>query len=221
MIDEDYIVDKICAQYPDFIVKPKRGSTEDIYASDIFYALLIEKSGPKAAILLSIGEQTFNRSIKKIFPGITLNGGGQTWLAHILHIAEVYKCTNCGEYKHYDNYYNNKSRCTGIDHACTECRTDARNKEYHREYTKNHYYSNKSYYIFKSVTYKARKTQRVPVWADLREIELFYYNRPLGYHVDHIIPLNGRNVSGLHVINNLQYLTAEDNLKKSNKFEIS
>ena len=109
MIDEDYIVNKICEQYPDFIVKPRRGCTEDIYASDIFYALLIEKSGPKAAALIGIGEQTFNRGIKKIFPGVSLNGGGQTWLAYILHIAEVYRCINCNIYKMYDLYYKDKT----------------------------------------------------------------------------------------------------------------
>ena len=39
-----------------------------------------------------------------------------------------------------------------------------------------------------------------------------------GFEVDHIIPLNGRQVSGLHVPENLQVLTVRANRQKGAKF---
>lgn len=39
--------------------------------------------------------------------------------------------------------------------------------------------------------------------------------------VDHVIPLRGRYVSGLHVPQNLQILTISDNSRKYNKFDIN
>jgi hypothetical protein len=68
--------------------------------------------------------------------------------------------------------------------------------------------------------YQLSKLKRIPKWSDLKAIELFYKNCPKGYVVDHIIPLQGKNVSGLHVLNNLQYLTHSENCSKGNRFEV-
>lgn len=76
-----------------------------------------------------------------------------------------------------------------------------------------------------------KRKQRIPVWLnddDLWMIEQAYElaalrTRMFGFqwHVDHIIPLNGKRVSGLHVPDNLQVVPWIDNLKKHNKFEVA
>lgn len=61
--------------------------------------------------------------------------------------------------------------------------------------------------------------QRTPVWADKKAIIDFYKNRPYGYEIDHILPLRGDRVSGLHVLENLQYLPSKDNHVKNKHYE--
>lgn len=65
---------------------------------------------------------------------------------------------------------------------------------------------------------RADSILRTPKWADLEKIKQVYINCPKGMVVDHIVPLRGKNVSGLHVHTNLQYLTPSENSHKGNRF---
>jgi hypothetical protein len=58
-----------------------------------------------------------------------------------------------------------------------------------------------------------------PKWANMEKIREIYLNRPEDCHVDHIVPLRGRNVCGLHVEYNLQYLPIKENMKKHNTYK--
>jgi len=77
---------------------------------------------------------------------------------------------------------------------------------------------------------RTAQLQRTPKWLthnDLWMIEEAFHLAELRtklfgflWHVDHIIPLQGKTVSGLHVPSNLQVIPATENTKKSNKFAI-
>lgn len=75
-----------------------------------------------------------------------------------------------------------------------------------------------SYYNFISQSYKYAVKLRTPKWANLEKIKQIYLSCPKNKVVDHIIPLQGKIVSGLHVHNNLQYLTPKQNNRKNNRY---
>jgi hypothetical protein len=73
---------------------------------------------------------------------------------------------------------------------------------------------------------QASRRQRRVLWANQEAIAAFYVEaalltRTTGriHVVDHIIPLKGRTVSGLHVENNLRVVQRFENARKSNKWE--
>ena len=73
---------------------------------------------------------------------------------------------------------------------------------------------------------RAAKLERTVLWADHWGIKQYYIMvhkltklYGMEFQVDHKIPLQGKNVSGFHVENNLQIITAAENAAKCNRFE--
>lgn len=67
---------------------------------------------------------------------------------------------------------------------------------------------------------RAAKLRATPPWSDLVYIKSIYEKAAeAGMHVDHIIPLQGDLVCGLHVEHNLQLLTLSENSSKGNRFD--
>jgi len=90
-----------------------------------------------------------------------------------------------------------------------------------KEYAKKFYQYNKDYYIAKDANRRAYKLQAKTQWGQegVRDFykkakELEAMNPGVHYHVDHIVPLAGDKVCGLHNKFNLQILTAQQNRKK-------
>jgi hypothetical protein len=105
------------------------------------------------------------------------------------------------------------------------------NTEFCQERDRKYYYKNiEESRIRKSansVKRKAQKNNACPKWlspTDLAKIKSVYkmaknlYKKTgIIHHVDHIVPLQGENVSGLHVPWNLRVIPASDNCSKGNK----
>ncbi len=72
---------------------------------------------------------------------------------------------------------------------------------------------------------KAAMLLRTPLWADMEAIVRFYEEARrltdetgIQHEVDHIVPMQGKLVSGLHIPGNLRVITCNENRKKGNRF---
>lgn len=118
-------------------------------------------------------------------------------------------------YQRYREWYANNAQ---YDNERTKVWHD-NNKERMAELNRQWRTENKSAVTAHSNKRRAAKLQRTPAWANLEAIAEIYKNCPSNKVVDHIYPLQGEEVSGLHVAGNLQYLTLVENSTKHNKVD--
>jgi hypothetical protein len=125
-----------------------------------------------------------------------------------------------------DNYAKNKDRLSAYD--AMYYRT--KNKEKRIAQVKKWARENRGRANANKKAYKVAKIQACPSWvrdeADLMWMMAEAYELAalrsdmfgFSWHVDHEVPLRGKDVSGLHVPWNLQVIPGQENMSKSNKF---
>lgn len=157
-------------------------------------------------------------------------------------------CPKCKQEKPLTEFYKRSDRDT-YHSWCKQCKHksgadwNARNKQKHSELNHKWYEENKRHHLEKSKqwyeqnrhrkleTTNAREKRCVlatPTWADRELIKELYAlaqklteQTGVPHEVDHVIPLQGNEVSGLHVPDNLQVITRDENRRKANKYEVN
>jgi hypothetical protein len=149
-------------------------------------------------------------------------------------ISEFYKQAARGGYgvrgscKVCDNQKKKEYRQTLGDNLLERKRQEyERNKEVRLANKKQYRQNNKGKINALVAARKKVIKQRTPKWLTETDKQMIVdiYNLAalktkifgFSWHVDHVIPLQGKTVSGLHVPNNLQVIDGIENIKKKNK----
>lgn len=176
---------------------------------------------------LSKSLKVSNRDVQKVLKVIAPNKPKTSiqLCTYLLSTKGLKHCSKCLLVLDYSQFSKEAKNRDGLSPYCVYC-TRQKSQIYRdadversREHSRNNYYKHKADYIHRMTLRKSKIAIATPNWANLEKIKEIYRDVPKGMHVDHIVPLNGNLVCGLHVENNLQYLSIEENLKKSNKYD--
>lgn len=191
----------------------------------LIYTLIDQGSVERTAEVLGITKDSLKyyirRPLKTILPE---KSPKENWRLVLLKVVGLIECTSCQGFLGIEEF--SDKFLVKHNYVCRSCNNKKAsvyredNPDICRDYQKEYYLSHKKEAIERSVKRRLAKLNRTPIWVDRTKLIEIYKNCPEGYHVDHIIPLQGELVSGLHVPENLQYLTPEENLKKHNTFYI-
>lgn len=224
------------------IVKKKYSKLPEYTAYDVVSRVVHSNGVPLSDVFPEMTRETSSKILKAMFPNKT--NKQQNWFSYLLSTISHKKCSSCNNIKSFEEFNINVSSFDSLHSQCKICGNQQskvyyldnkdsiskNKKEYYydnkdeilekqKEYSKQHYQNNKAYYKAKTLARLNSLHAATPKWANMAEMNLVYSMCEEGYHVDHIIPLHGKLVCGLHVEHNLQYLPAGDNLAKGNKFD--
>lgn len=151
------------------------------------------------------------------------------------------KCTKCREEKPLEQFCQDLRKASGKGAHCLACHRNrtknwsANNSEKHRAARRRWVLANKDVANAANVRWrernpeimyahvekrKAKIKQATPLWLTQEEKSAMFNmwkNKPTDYAVDHIVPIQGENFSGLNVPWNLRYLDRIENIRKKNK----
>lgn len=128
------------------------------------------------------------------------------------------QCSMCLNTLPVSSFHKNSTKKYGITSVCTYCVAIE---------DRDRYMANSKYFKIKAEKRTKRISVATPKWySELDEfvlgemydlVELKKELTGIDWHLDHIIPLQGKTVCGLHWHKNWQVITAQENLSKSNK----
>ena len=201
---------------------------KNIYIKNIILTeqelLTLAKEHPtytKLGAALGVHSATVATAVKKSYPAMRPRA---KLYVGLLECMGKRLCSMCHEVHELANFYTCATTPSGYGTQCKPCAKSLAKANYNPELSskRTKLYNKENPEKKNAYTAKrnAKKLQRTPSWADPSKLQEIYLNCPKGHHVDHIIPLQGELVSGLHVPENLQYLTAKENLEKSNKYSV-
>lgn len=128
-------------------------------------------------------------------------------------------CRLCDKENQDEYKEKNKERMLETDRARYNATKEGKREKFREQYKKT-YRKNKASFIAAVRIRRGQMVHRTPAWSQKELIRIFYNACPEGCEVDHIIPLQGKLVSGLHVLENLQYLPMAENRSKGNRYVI-
>lgn len=217
----EYLLTIFSKEHTDILSKSKRISIGTLFRVLLQYTT-IEEISQQLGVTKAIVEHILARKLKVLCEKHTVG----SWTSFLLNELDMGFYVRCASVTSKPNLSKDHNTLLGHKNLCEPCRSNynktlyANNPDRYSGYTKVYYAKNQAYHVARAAEYRARITRQCPAWADKLQIKEIYSRCPPGYHVDHIVPLHGKLVSGLHVEHNLQYLLASENISKSNKFEI-